>query len=154
VSNSPEKQLEEFLASKPTWMQRYFQTGLGSLHQDEFLEWSNNVDEVFRLTSEYEQILKLIPARWREYRKRLKRENDRAFGSLVPKGKPGRPVDSKAGEYFEQHSGKSSYAEIAKQELQQELQSVPENEAKTLLIEKESERIRAIVRRARRRNRT
>jgi hypothetical protein len=68
-------------------------------------------------------------------------------GLKIIKGKPGRPPDSKAQEYLEQHSGDSSYADIAKQELQ----SVPDGEAKTLLVEKESERIRASVRRTRRR---
>jgi hypothetical protein len=71
-------------------------------------------------------------------------------GLEIEKGKPGRPLDSKAQKYFEQHSGDSSYADIAKQELQ----SVPDGEAKALLIEKERERIRASVRRARRRQST
>ena len=43
-----------------------------------------------------------------------------------------------------------SYREMAKEQLQAE----PEGEAKDLLIEKERERIRAVVRRARRRSRT
>jgi hypothetical protein len=68
-------------------------------------------------------------------------------GLEIKKGKPGRPPDSKAQDYFEQHAGELSYADIAKQGLQAE----PEGEAKTLLIEKESERIRASVRRSRRR---
>lgn len=148
MPKSPEKQLDEFLASIPAWMQRYFLTGFASLYQSEILEWSNNLDEVMRLTPEYERILKQIPVKWKAYRHRLKQENAMAFGSLVPKGKAGRPVDSKAGDYFEQHSRILSYAEIAKQELQSE----PEGEAKTLLISKERERIRASVRRSRRRN--
>ncbi len=68
-------------------------------------------------------------------------------GLKIKMGKPGRPPDSKAQDYFEQHAGELSYADIAKQELQ----SVQDGEAKTLLIEKESERIRASVRRTRRR---
>jgi hypothetical protein len=72
-------------------------------------------------------------------------------GLEINKGKPGRPPDSKAQEYLEQHSGDLSYADIAKQELQQELHSVKDTEAKALLIGKESERIRASVRRTRRR---
>jgi hypothetical protein len=71
-------------------------------------------------------------------------------GLEITKGKPGRPVDSKAQEYFEQHSGDSSYADIAKQELQ----SWPDDEVKAFLIEKERERIRASVRRSRRRQST
>jgi hypothetical protein len=68
-------------------------------------------------------------------------------GLEIEKGKPGRPLDNKAPEYFEQHSAESSYTDIAKLELQSE----PEGEAKALLIQKESERIRASVRRSRRR---
>jgi hypothetical protein len=145
VSNAPETQIEEFLASKPKWIWRYFQKGIGSLNQDELVEMLQS-DEIITLTSEYEKILQQMPIKWREYRKRLKRENS-VFDSLLPKGNPGRPVDSKAREYLEQYSGDSSYADIAKQELQ----SVPDGEAKTLLVKKESERIRASVRRTRRR---
>ena len=151
MSKSPEAQLEEFLASKPAWMQKYLQTGFASLNQDDIQEWCNNLDDVCRLKDEYERTLQLIPAKWREYRKRLKRDHVRVSNYesqlLVPKGTAGRPIDSKAKEYFEQHSGDSSYADIAKQELQSE----PESEAKTLLIPKERERIRASVRRSRRR---
>ena len=68
-------------------------------------------------------------------------------GLEIKKGKPGRPLDTKAQEYFEQHSGDSSYADIAKQELHEE----PEGESKKLQIKKERERIRASVRRSRRR---
>jgi len=51
-------------------------------------------------------------------------------GLEIKKGKPGRPLDTKAQEYLEQHSGDSSYADIAKRELQSE----PEGEAKTLQL--------------------
>jgi hypothetical protein len=145
VSKNPDKELEEFLASKPAWMRRYFQNGIGYLNQDELVEMLQN-GEIITLTSEYEKILQQMPVKWRDYRRRLKREN-KIFDLLIPKGKAGRPVDNKAGEYFEQHSSDSSYADIAKQELQSE----PEGEAKSLLIPKERERIRASVRRTRRR---
>lgn len=93
VSQNPEKELEVFLASKPAWMQRYFQTGLGSLNQTEVIKWSNSVDEVFKLTSEYERILKQMPAKWKEYRKRQKLEAQRLLQYLVPKGTPGRKLN-------------------------------------------------------------
>jgi hypothetical protein len=67
----------------------------------------------------------------------------------APKASPGRRPDSTAEEYAALHSSKS-YAEIAKKELEAE----PEGEAKKLLIQKEAERIRASVRRSRRRNKT
>lgn len=152
---SPENELEEFLTSVPAWMRKTFEIGFPSLSQPEMNEWFKNVDELHRLKHEYERILQSIPAKWRDYRKRLKREAEQSarFEAqfLVPKGKPGRPLDSKSQEYFKQHTDELSYADIAKQELQQELQSVPDVEARALLIEKESERVRASVRRSRRR---
>jgi hypothetical protein len=95
LSNNPDAELEEFLARLPAWMRRTFQEGFPSLTQAEIVEWTNNADEVFRLTAEYERILQRSPVRWREYRERLKREA-RQFARymaqyLVPKGKPGAP---------------------------------------------------------------
>lgn len=88
----PEKQLEEFLASKPDWMRRWLQLGADGLTEIEVSEWARNRDEVNRATEEYEQILQLAPAKMRAYRKRLQDEA-RAFADkfLVPKGKAGRP---------------------------------------------------------------
>jgi hypothetical protein len=151
LSETPEKQLEEFLASKPAWMQRFLQTSIGLLSPDDTQEWGNNLGEAMRAKDEHERILQLMPAKWKEYRKRQEAEAQPLIQLLIPKGKPGRPPDSKAQEYFEQHSGDLSYADIAKQEVQQELQSVSDAEAKALLIKKESERIRQSVRRSRRR---
>jgi hypothetical protein len=147
VSKNPEKELEEFLASKPAWMQRFLQTSFGLLSPDDTQEWGNNLAEACGATDEYERILQLMPAKWKEYRKRQKAEAQPLIQMLVPKGKPGRPPDSKAQAYFEQHSGDTSYADIAKLDLESE----PDGEAKKLLIQKESERIRASVRRSRRR---
>ena len=147
---SPEEQLGKFLESIPEWMRRLFQNGYGALSASELSECTFD-SRVQPLKAEYEAILQKMPAKWKEYRKRIEREVKMHFlSSFVPKGKPGRPLDTKAQEYLEQHSGDSSYADIAKRELQSE----PEGEAKTLLIPKESERIRASVRRSRRRQST
>jgi hypothetical protein len=147
VRNDPENQLEDFLASIPEWMRRLFQNGYGALSASELSECTFD-SRVQPLKAEYETILQKMPARWKEYRKRVEREVKMHFlSSFVPKGKPGRPLDTKAQEYFEQHSGDSSYADIAKQELHEE----PEGESKKLQIKKERERIRASVRRSRRR---
>jgi hypothetical protein len=71
-------------------------------------------------------------------------------GLEIKKRKPGpKPNVEQIERILKLYSSKS-YREIAKEELQAE----PEREAKDLLIEKERERVRAIVRRARRRNRT
>jgi hypothetical protein len=90
LSETPEKQLEEFLASAPAWKQRCLLTGFCSLNHDEIQEWSNNLDEDSRLTKEYERILQLMPAKWKEYRKRQKAEAQPLIQMLVPKGNAGR----------------------------------------------------------------
>jgi hypothetical protein len=128
-------------------MRRFLQTSFGLLSPDDTQEWGNNLDEAMRAKDEYERILQLMPAEWKEYRKRQKAEAQPLIQLLVPKGNAGRPLDGKAQQYFEQHSGDTSYADIAKLELESE----PDGEAKKLLIQKESERIRASVRRSRRR---
>lgn len=146
LRKSPEKELEEFLASKPAWMQRVLHEDFSSFSRDEHLEWISNQDRVTELRPEYERILQQIPTKWREYRKRLKQNSQLLVQVLMPKGKPGRRRDSRAEEYATLHPSKS-YRQMAKEELHAE----PEGEAKGLLIEKESERIRALVRRSRRR---
>ncbi len=68
-------------------------------------------------------------------------------GLEIKKGKPGRRPNVEQLERILKLYPSKSYREIAKEELQAE----PEGEAKNLLIEKERERIRAVVRRVRRR---
>lgn len=155
---NPEKELEEFLAPLPAWLQAAIEERDYSFSSvDENLEWINNQGRVIELKPKYERILCQLPAEWNEYcrrfRERLRkiRETEEQFLN-VPKGKPGRPLDCKGGNYLEQHSVDSSYADIAKQELLQELQSVQDAETMKLLIQKESARIRASVRRSRRRH--
>lgn len=147
MSKSPEKELGEFLASKPAWMEKALQGDFSSVPLG--LESSNNLDKVNELTPEYERILQQIPAEWKKYRKKLKQNYQRLAQTMVPKAKPGRPRDSKAEGYAALHPSES-YRQMAKKELRGE----PEGEAKKLLIEKEGERIRASVRRARLRKNT
>jgi hypothetical protein len=149
MSKKAEKELEDFLASKPAWMQRVLQADYSFSSKDEELEWINNQDKVIEQQPEFERILRQIPAQWQAYRKRLKQQSQPMLQmmGMLPKGIPGRRPDSKAEEYFALHANEASYSEIAKKELQAE----PEGEAKKLLIEKESERIRSSVRRSRRR---
>ena len=90
MSHNPEQELEQFLASIPEWMQRLFQKGYGALSEGELYECTSNSD-VLPLRAEYESILQQMPARWKEYRKRVKREWETNFLSdLLPKAKPGR----------------------------------------------------------------
>lgn len=147
MSKSPEKELEEFLAPKPAWMRRAFQEGFPSLTQDERLDWVNNAEEVVRLTPEYERILQLIPANWKAYCKRHKQEARVLDKYLVPKVKLGRPLDSKAQEYFDLYSSGVSCREIAKRELQ----AGPEGTDEELRLDTASESIRQSIIRYRRR---
>jgi len=120
VSKSPEEQLEDFLASKPDWMRRYLQTGIESMTQGDFSEeskWDKNHDDVFKLavTRDYERILQQIPARWKAYRKRQKRENQWFVNEfLVTKGNAGRPrKDALAQEAVELHQRGMNFPQVA-----------------------------------------
>ena len=97
MSKNPEKQLEEFLASKPEWMRRYFQKGMGSLNRDEIVETLQS-SEIITLTSEYKKILQLMPDKWKEYRKRQKLDAQPLIQILVPKATPGRKLNSELAE--------------------------------------------------------
>jgi hypothetical protein len=149
MPKNAEEQLQEFLSSKPAWMRRVLQADFSFSSRKEELEWIANQDKVIEHQPEFERLLRQVPAQWRAYRRRLRQQAQPMLQmmGMLPKGMPGRRHDSKAAEYFALHSNNASYREIAKKELQAE----PEGEAKTLLIEKESERIRAAVRRFRRR---
>jgi hypothetical protein len=128
VTKKAQKELEEFLASKPAWMQRVLQAVFSFSSREEELEWIANQDKVIEQQPEFERILRQIPAQWQAYRKRLKQQSQpmlRMMG-MLPKGMPGRLPDSKAEKYFALHANDASYREIAKQELQAE----PEGEAK------------------------
>jgi hypothetical protein len=75
VSRSPEADLEEFLASLPTYKRKEFEQGLSSLTQDEKNEWlsdikANNAEKAAELWQEYVRLLQRAPAKLREYRER------------------------------------------------------------------------------------
>jgi hypothetical protein len=151
VSKSPEKELEEFLASKPAWMRRVLQEDFSSFLPDELLEWINNQDKVFELNRECEHILRKIPARWEDYRRRRKQNSRPLVQMLVQKGRSGRPrKDSEAEEYAALHLS-TSYSEIAKQRLK----DVPITGAKKReAVKKKADSIRHLVNSRHRRNRT
>lgn len=91
LPKSPERELEEFLASKPAWMQRVLQQDFSSFSRDEHLEWINNQDRVLELIPECERLLRQLPAKWQEYRKRQMQNSQPLIQMLVSRGKPGRP---------------------------------------------------------------
>jgi hypothetical protein len=92
VSDSPERDLEVFLAALPARKRKEFELGLTSLTEDELAEWYRcPIDPFDGLIQEYERLLQRIPAKWRAYRKRKKREAHWYANTLVPKGSAGRP---------------------------------------------------------------
>lgn len=85
---SPEEELDAFLASQPTWRQKWLQLDAGSWTNEELLGWSNSdFAEEGSIEARYKELLRRVPARWHEYRKR---HRQLALAS-VPPGKPGRP---------------------------------------------------------------
>lgn len=114
MAKSPQQELEEFLASKPAWMQRALQHGESSLTRGEWTELINCGDELSRQRTEYERILQLIPAKWREYRKMRKREAQQMLHVLLPQGKPGAPrKDDLAREATALHQAGKNYPQAA-----------------------------------------
>lgn len=109
-----EEELQQFLATKPSWLRKLLQLDF-SLSPDDHVAWSQSVwwwqdGGEKKAREEYESILRRIPARWRQYRKRLKENalND------IPAGQPGRPrKDSIAEEATRLRSEGKSYAQIA-----------------------------------------
>jgi len=162
VSTNPEKVLEESLATLPALMQSFLQYDWSCLNDPsfsqkevlEFCKWLQDKEPAVR--QEYERILKRNRAKWNEYCRRAKQieESTAPLFRTAPKGQPGAPrKEREAKEYAALHPSKS-YRQIAKEELKEELQAVPDDEAKKLLIHKEGERIRGLVRRSRRRKNT
>lgn len=92
---APEKELADFLASKPAWLQRVLQEDFSSFTQNEMLEWINRQNEIFELRKEFERILRRIPARWNKYCKAAEKnfavENRRQAELIVPKAIRGAP---------------------------------------------------------------
>jgi hypothetical protein len=98
VPNDPEKQLEELLASIPAWMRRLFQNGYGALSESELAECTFD-SGVQPLREKYEAILQGMPARWKEYCRRVDREVVANFSpSFRSRGKPGRKPNDELAE--------------------------------------------------------
>lgn len=99
MPNDPEKELQEFLASKPEWVQTYFQEGISKLTLKEKSESIDKHEWLSGLTEQYEQILCRIPGRWKQYRAKIMREYGNTFGRLLlPKAVPGRKENIKLAE--------------------------------------------------------
>ena len=96
MSKSPETDLEEFLASLPSYKRKQFERGFSSFTHEEWtqwIEWMTTAPEQFdELWQEYSRLLQRVPAKLREYRKRMMRENGRSLTEAILRGIPaGRP---------------------------------------------------------------
>jgi hypothetical protein len=89
VPNTPEKELEQFLAPLPAWLRMVLEQDFSSFPQDKLPDWMNyDLADQDRLKQEYERILQRIPQEWKKYRRRATLASQMA---PTPKGKPGRP---------------------------------------------------------------
>lgn len=139
------RELAEFLASKPEWVQRAIQE-LPPKNLDEAWECFEKHDWLQKLKVEYVQILRQMPDRYKKYEKKIMREYGSTFGPMILGGskKPGRPRSPEGDEFDALQRSGISYKRIAKSRL-------PKDKGMERRIESESERIRQLVRRARQR---
>ena len=124
MPNDPEKELQEFLASKPEWLQTHLQEGDSKLTFQEKLRLDKRKDKyeidtherITELTDQYQQILCQIPELWKPYRARIMREYGNTFGPMMlPKGKPGRKKNVKGAErIWTLHDAGKTSSEIQK----------------------------------------
>lgn len=112
--NSPEQELEEFLAAKPSWLRKTLQRNF-SLTQEELLAWYQSdwwwKDTRGIVEEEYLRLLKRCPGKWNEYCKRRKEEALRD----LPSGLPGRPPKDALAEEAIELKRRLSYAKVSKQ---------------------------------------
>jgi hypothetical protein len=113
---NPEDKLRQFLAAKPTWQQKLLQLDF-ALSRDELLAWQQS--EWWwkdygggTAQEEFESILRRIPSKWREYRKRWLKVHSTGAPS-APGGAPRK--DRLAEDVMRLHQAGMSHAEIANQ---------------------------------------
>jgi hypothetical protein len=109
---SPEEEVDEFLASKPSWLRKILQFD-HSFSSDEWLSWNGNdwwPDAGASVQGEYERLLKRCPSRWREHCKRAQ-ENALKGTPSVRRGRP--RTDALADAAMQLHRAGKSPDEIA-----------------------------------------
>jgi hypothetical protein len=106
-------------------------------------DWWWTLEGETEIRNEYEGLLRQIPGRWREYRKKLARSAQELL-RLSP-GKPGRPrKDVEAAELQQQHQTKS-YGQIATARLKRAIGDKTTKEQQKLAILKEGEQVRKLI---------
>jgi hypothetical protein len=109
--NSPEEELEQFLAAQPSWLRKILLLD-SSLTTDEQATWiaSDWWQEGGKVEEEYLRLLQRVPNRWREHRRKVA---GNALSTL-PSAQSGRPrKDLLAEEAKHLHEAGKSYAEVA-----------------------------------------
>jgi hypothetical protein len=107
----PDQELEEFLSGQPLWRRKWLQLDIDTAPHEEVQLWlTGDSQPDMRARGQYEAILKRIPGKWHDYRRRW----EQIALSSVPSGTPGRPrMDELAEEAAALHRAKKSYAQIA-----------------------------------------
>jgi len=96
LSKDAERDLAAFLAALPSYQRKLLDQTYSSLtqgEQNQFMGWMTATPEQFdALWQEYRRLVERIPAKLREYRKRINREHGAGTADVLglPKGKPGR----------------------------------------------------------------
>jgi hypothetical protein len=159
---TPEEQLAEFEASHPEWLISIFRRAYSYSELDsdpdfdsnsgsDFDRWRKSEYSDFRILKasedEYEEILKLIPERWREYQESKKRNLKAVFTVDVPGGRPSKDEEA---EEFKKMAQTMSLAQVARENLT----GTPEFAKATIqgrrtLVDKEKDRIRKLLSRRR-----
>lgn len=109
---TPEDELDQFLATKPSWLRKILELDL-ALSNAEELAWSQSDwwQEGGKDEKEYIRLVRRIPSRWREYRRRRMQS---AVADL-PLGPTGRPrKDALADEARQLQLEGKSHADISR----------------------------------------
>jgi hypothetical protein len=113
-SKSPEQELEEFLAAKPSWLRKILRLEHDDLTKEEKLAWQQSEwwwkDIQGTVEDEYLRLLKRCPAKWNERCRRLK---EQAVEDL-PSGLPGRPTKDALAQEATELKQHLSYPKVAK----------------------------------------
>ena len=114
MPNDPEKELEEFLASEPEWVQSALKKIPSKTWDETWKRWDER-DRLSELRKQYEQLVCQVPGEWEKYRKRYKEELDFSTNFPPPKAKSGRKKNVEQAERIQtlHEAGKTS-SEIQK----------------------------------------
>jgi hypothetical protein len=111
TSTSAERDLDEFLAKRPVWLQKILLLELPLTAEEQYAWvdsdwWSNGAAD----EQECVRLLRRIPTKWRQYRRR----RIKAALATIPIGQAGRPrKDTLAEEAKRLHSDGMSHKQIA-----------------------------------------